>query len=241
MLFTLFRTANAIFAVMVAILVSSRYGETATGKLITVAVTSGVVAFFEWLMKWSPKHFDLARSLLDPRAAFAGVWVQDVDRVLGSEGPNPLPNRFAVFSVRYNKSQDNYVVEGDAYTKTGEPHARWDSGDVVHFAKDGQSMTYDFEGNILTGSGAENRERKGITNLKLSSNTGGSGHVNHLALNVTLIFNFTRVTPKWLAERDLGQFNPKALHDRAGRKPFALEYAKTLKDEDTHAASAGKF
>src|SRR5688572_16863668 len=103
MLFTFFRAANAIFAVVVALLVSSRFGESATGNLLTIVITSGVVALFEFLMVWAPKHFAWVRQLLDPRAVFVGVWIQEKVKVFGSEGPRlEFPNRFSIFSVEYD-------------------------------------------------------------------------------------------------------------------------------------------
>ena len=240
MLFTFFRAANAIFAVVVAILVSSRFGETATGNLLTVVITSGVVALFEFLMVWAPKHFLWVRQLLDPRAIFADVWIQEKVRVFGSEGPQlETPNRFSVFFIKYDSSIDNYSVKGRAYTGSGVEHARWDSEDVVHFSKDGRSMTYEFSGTIMTEAlGAEDPRRKGFAILELSSDNAGSGRVDHVAVNAILIFDFVRITVEWLAKHNFGQYKPDSLLDPAARDQFAAAYAKTLGHPSAGASAA---
>ena len=86
MLAATFRAVNAVFAVVVAVVVSTRWGESNRGKVIIVIITAGVVALCEWLMAWAPKHSAAARSLLDPRAVFIGVWMQQGVLVRGEEG-----------------------------------------------------------------------------------------------------------------------------------------------------------
>ncbi|HEY2380121.1 MAG TPA: hypothetical protein VGK48_02960 [Terriglobia bacterium] len=230
MLFILFRAANAVFAVVVAILISTRFGESAAGKLLTVGITTGVVALFEWLLIWLPKHSTRARRFLDPRSLFAGVWIQDVKRVHGSEGVKlEFPNRFAVFTIRYSSEADNYKVEGTAYTPSGEEHARWDSTEVVHFAKDGRSMTYEWSGSITDPAiGAEDPLRKGFAYLELPSDKGGRGRVDHVALNVVLMFNLSRVTSEWLAANQLSEFKPAELYSPEDRDRFAKAFVKSF-------------
>jgi hypothetical protein len=232
MLFTVFRAANAIFAVIVAILVSRRFGESATGKLLTVVITGSVVAFFEWLMIWAPKHSTRARRILDPRSLFADVWIQEVVRVHGSEGPKlDFPNRFSVFTIAYRDRIDNYKIEGTAYTDMGIEHARWDSTDVVHFAKDGRSMTYEWEGSITNPLiGTDDPRRSGFAHLSLSSDNGGRGRVDHVAVEVILEYNFSRITKEWFIRNDLTRFNPKALYDPNDRDRFAVAFAKSRAD-----------
>jgi hypothetical protein len=208
--------------------------------VLTVVVTSGVVALFEWLMIWAPKHFGWFRRLLDRRAIYVGVWIQEKVRMFGSEGLKlDFPNRFSVYRIRYNDSNDNYTVEGRAYTQIGKEHARWKSENVVHFSKDGRSMTYNFGGTIQNEAlGAEDPRRKGIASLELFSDDAGSGRVDHVAVNAVLEFNFARITTDWLAKHNLSQFEPEALHDPATRDKFALAYAKMLESPPTNAASA---
>jgi hypothetical protein len=245
MVFTLFRAANAIFAVVIAIVIASRFGETATGKALTVLITSGVVALFEWMMTWAPKRYGWVRRLLDTRALFSSVWMQEVKLVYGSEGAKPdYPNRFAVFSVKYDQSRDNYRISGTAYTAEGKEHARWDSTDVVHFSKSGRSMSYQWEGTITNTVRDEDRakgrdrdrdeadvepgdpRRSGFASLELSSDDGGRGRVDHVAVNVILEFNFARITGEWLARNNIKDFKPDTLHDPAYRDAFAVALAK---------------
>ena len=229
MLTIVFRSANAIFAVVVAILVSLRFGESAMGKFITVLITAGVVALFEWLLIWTPRHSMRARRVLDPRALFAGVWLQEVVRVYGSEGPKlRYPNRFAVFTVKYLEPTDNYAVEGTAYSGSEGEHARWESTDVVHFAKDGRSMTYEWKGSIKSPTiGPEDPRRTGFAHLSLSSDDGGRGRVDHVAVDVILEFNCSRITTAWLARNTLSRFTPEDLHNPSDRDRFADAFVQT--------------
>jgi hypothetical protein len=241
MLLIAFRAINAIFAVVVAILVSNRFGESTSGKLLTVFITSGVVAFFEWSMVWIPKRSIRARRLLDPRSLFAGIWLQDVKRVHGSEGAKvEFPNRFAVFSIAYNKDEDNYRIEGMAYTPGGVEHARWTSTDVVHFSKDGRSMTYEWSGSIMDSeTSPDDPRRTGFAHLQLSSDNGGTGRVDHVAVDVILVFNLTRITNEWLAANKLAvEFKTESLYNPEDRDRFAAKFAATqLNDRQARAVS----
>lgn len=232
MLPIVFRAANAVFAVVAAILVSHRFGGSAVGQLLTVLITAGVVALFEWLLIWAPQHSTWARRLLDPRALFAGVWIQEVVCVHGSGGPKvDFPNRFAVYSVVYREHTDNYAVEGTAYTSSADEHARWDSTDVVHFAKDGRSMTYEWKGAITNPAiGPEDPRRTGFAHLSLTSDDGGRGRIDHVAVDVILEFNCSRITREWLAMHKLSRFTPEALYNPNDRDQFAEAFAASALD-----------
>lgn len=239
MLFIVFRALNAVFAVAVAIVVSTRLGDSDAGKLVTVSITAGIVALSEWGMDWGPKHFAWVRRKLDPRSIFAGVWVQEVVHMHGSEGPPPLkPNRFALFSIAYVQPTDAYALEGTAYDDAGREHARWQSVDVMHFAKDGRSMTYLWEGTITNPEiGPDDPRRTGFARVVLSSDDAGRGRVEHVALRVNLEFNMRRVSKEWLAERRLGRFRPDDPRDPGRRDAFALEFARTLRPRQAVDAS----
>jgi len=237
MIFTLFRAANAVFAVVVAILVSQRYGDNTTGKILTVVITASVVAFFEWLLSWAPKHSVKARNQLDPRARFSGVWIQQVKFVHSGSEENPdSPNNFAVFTVAYSKDADNYAIEGIAYTKEGEEHANWYSEKVVHFAKDGRSMTYMWKGTVTNPKIKGEPGRTGFCNLNLIAADGGTGRVDHVAVEVILEFNFSRITREWLAENQVREFEPEKLANPVYRKRFALALAKARASSEDEAA-----
>ena len=89
-------------------------------------ITAGVVALCEWLMAWAPKHSAAARSLLDPRAVFIGVWMQQGVLVRGDEGTDAMRgNSFGVFSIQYDSAAQTYRVDGSAYDPRAKEHARW--------------------------------------------------------------------------------------------------------------------
>jgi hypothetical protein len=223
MLNIVFRAANAVFAVVVAVVVSSWYGESIIGKLLTVLITAGVVALIETLTIWLPRHSARGRQLLDPRSRFTGVWLQEGVKQYGSEGVNiEIPNRFAIFTVGYGKETDNYEVDGAAYTAGGDEHARWESTDVAHFAKDGRAMTYEWTGTITnTDLDPKDPRRTGFCRLKLLDDDSGRGRVDHVAVNVVLLFNLSRVTTKWLEARNLLQFKLEHLKSPDQRNRLA--------------------
>jgi len=217
------RAVSAVFAVVVAVFVSILYGESITGKLLTVLITAGVVALFEVLKIWLPRHSARGRQLLDPRSQFTGVWLQEGVMQYGSEGVNiEAPNRFAIFMVGYQKETDNYEVDGAAYTADGVEHARWESTDVANFAKDGRAMTYEWTGTITnTDLDPKDPRRTGFCRLKLLNDDSGRGRVDHVAVNAVLLFNLSRVTTKWLVARDLPQFKLEDLKDPGQRNRLA--------------------
>jgi hypothetical protein len=228
---SLLRTANAFLAVVVAILVSRRFGDSSIARDLTVLITSAVVLLFEWLLIWTPKHSASVRRFLDERARFSGVWLQEVKKVYGSKGvERDYPNRFGIVSIDYDKDVDNYNVNGTAYTDSGDEHARWDSEPVVHFSKNGRSMTYQWKGAITSESQsmeADDPRRDGFTTLILSSDNGGRGRVDHVAVNVIIEFNLTRITAEWLAENKLSG-KPETLSNPSHRDKFAKAFAETL-------------
>ena len=217
------RAVSAVFAVVVAVLVSTLYGESITGKLLTVLITAGVVALFEVLKIWLPRHSARGRQLLDPRSQFTGVWLQEGVKQYGSDGVNiEAPNRFAIFVVGYQKETDNYEVDGAAYTAEGDEHARWESTDVANFAKDGRAMSYEFTGTITNADlGPEDPRRTGFCRVKLLDGDSGRGRVDHVAVNAVLLFNLSRVTTKWLVAHNLLQFKLDNLKDPVQRNRLA--------------------
>lgn len=222
MLLIIVRAINTIFAVVAAIVVSGRYGDTDAGKLLTVGITSGVAALFELAMAWLPKRSATVRQWLDPRASFSGIWIQDVVQVFSQDGRKAnWPNRFAVFSVSYDKSTDSYAVDGTAYTPDADTHSRWQSTDVVFFSKSGRSMTYSWEGIAVDGQVQGDPSRSGFAKLRLNSDDGGKGRVEHLSVDIKIEFDFIRVTPAWLARHSLTRFRLRDLYTPDVRERFA--------------------
>jgi hypothetical protein len=229
MLLLVFRALNAVFAVVVAILVSMRWGDSNLGKLVTVIITASVVAFAEWLLLWAPKHWEWARRRLDPRSIFTGVWIEEDVHVLGDGRNEQIPNRFGIFAIDYQEETDTYAVDGRAYNKVGKEHARFWSVEAkpIHFAKNGRSMTYLFDGTITNPNlKSSDPRRTGLTRMDLVTDDAGTGRVDHVALNVTLEFNLRRVTKEWLAEHELSRFLPEKLREPDVRDDFAEAFAR---------------
>jgi hypothetical protein len=222
---SVFRSLNAVFAVVVAVAATQRFGDSTRAKLLTVAITSSVVVIFEALVIWLPKHSVTARRLLDSRSKFVGSWRQDVIKSHG-RGMEQNPNRFAIFTVAYVKATDNYVVDGTAYTDAGIEHARWKSTDVVHFSRDGMSMTYEWEGPVTNREFKDgSADRSGFSRLTLTGEDGGTARVDHVHLDISLEINIDRITTAWLAKRQLGDFTPESLQTPSERDRFALALA----------------
>jgi hypothetical protein len=229
MLFTVFRAVNAIFTVVVAIIITQRFGESHTAKLAAVLITSAVVVFFEWLMRWTPTRSPFVRRLLDSRAVFSGPWLQQVVRSHGTNAPKEGQNTFAVLTVSYSKHDDNYAVDGTAYTAGGDEHARWESTDVVNFAKNGRVMTYEWTGTVTNRTLAEERlKRSGFARFTLPDEDGGRGRVDHVGGDVSLEINLTRITKKWLAAQNLSDHNADRLGTPSARDELARAYAARL-------------
>ena len=222
---SVFRSLNAVFAVVVAVAATQTFGDSNRAKLWTVIITSSVVVLFETLVIWLPKHSVAARRLLDSRSKFAGSWLQDVVKSHG-RGVEQNPNRFAIFTVVYSKPTDNYVVEGTAYTDAGIEHARWKSTDVVHFSRDGMSMTYEWKGPVTNQTFQDkSADRSGFSRLTLTDEDGGTARVDHVHLDISLEINIDRITTKWLAKKHLGEFTPDSLQIPSERDRFATVLA----------------
>jgi hypothetical protein len=171
----------------------------------------------------------MARRLLDPRAVFIGVWIQENVRVYGSESAEQGHNRFAVFTVDYRKAADSYAVDGRAYSQQGKEYARFSSVDALHFAEDGRSMTYVFEGTITTPVFGGDPNRTGLSRIALSSDDAGRGRVEHVAMNISLIYDIRRVTKRWLASKDLTGFEPEKLREPDIQREFAAAFARQVR------------
>ena len=190
-----------------------------------------MVAVCEWLIAWTPRHWRIARRLLDPRAVFAGAWMQQRVHVFGDARHGPMGlNRFAIFWVEYDSPTDNYHVEGTAYDANGVEHSRWRSVDTVHFAKDGRSMTYLWEGTVTNETlEATDPRRTGFARLTLASENAGRGRVEHVALDVNLEFNLRRITTGWMEREAVDGFEPGQLRDPDVRDQFAVALAKAAR------------
>jgi hypothetical protein len=123
----------------------------------------------EWLLIWTPKHFAVARKLLDPRANAIGFWLQNVDRIIrGQEG-----NRFSILWVEY-RSPGGYNLNGFAYNTKGIEHARWWSVGSPEFTDDGRSMSYRWAGTVMeNGNDNDDPDRTGFASISLDGERAG--------------------------------------------------------------------
>jgi hypothetical protein len=219
------RAFSTIFAVTVAVLVSARWGETDTGKLIAAIIIAVAIAAIEWFMLWSPKHLAWARRALDPRSIWTGIWVQDVKMASGvRQGNRAENNAFAIFVTDYN---DGYWIAGRAYDPRGEESARWQSRGDPMFTKNGRGMSYVWEGVVIDPAvETNNPSRTGLATMTLAADNAGSGWVEHVALNRRLDFDLQRVTRSWLDDGGLSGFEPQRLVDSETQHQFAIALAK---------------
>ena len=81
--------------------------------------------------------------------------------------------------------------------------------------------------------------RKGFASLELSSDDGGRGRVDHVAVNVILEFDFARITEEWFARNNITDFKPDTLDDPAYRDAFAVALAKTRNGRRAMGAARG--
>jgi len=198
-------------------------GDTGTAKLAAVLI----VVLLEWGFASAPKRSAWIRRVLDRRSVFEGAWIQDVKRVV-SGAVEPRSNRFAVFVVVYADAR--FSVHGTAYNAAGEVHSRWKSNDQVYFAPDGRSMSYMWKGTVQEEEG-DDIDRSGFATLDLPVDDSGTGRVDHVSKQVTLIFDVKRVTPaivgRW--KRDA---KPELLTAVDERDRFAADYAARLANDE---------
>lgn len=232
MLAIVLRAVNAVGAVLTGIVVGSCIGDDHLADLTTVSITSGIVALAEWAMTWLPRRSRRARELLDPRAVFSGVWIQEKVHSHGeSREATTTENRFALFSVSFRPASDSYTIEGTAYDDAGEEYARWRSVELVHFAKDGRSLTYLWDGTVTSAGFAAksaDSDRTGFSRLELTTDDAGRGRVEHVARNIVLEFDLQRVTPAWLAAKGHPGVDPEQLLEPGPRDDFARHRASAL-------------
>jgi hypothetical protein len=228
MVAVLFRGFSTVVTVVIAVIVSAVWGDSTAGKIWAAVIIAAVIGLVEWMLIWAPKHWAVARRILDPRSVMTGVWIQDVVAVFphGARSINEEQNRFAVFWVDY-QLPDGYMVRGFAYDQHGVEYARWRSEGSPEFTRDGRSMTYRFSGTVTMDKSTRDAEhdRIGFANVDLRA---GTGRVDHVAMTVSLRFDVWRVTTPWLKEVGLGQFRPSQLEEAAERKQFAAAFAQTL-------------
>ncbi len=196
------RAVNIILSPALTLLFASRLegltigGEAAAG-IVGGAVAGLVVLVIETALTQGPKYSPWLRRWLDPRAAFEGVWIQDV--LAGQSG-----NNLGLFFLDYEQEGDSFAVLGYAYSDDGRRWATWNS---EHMFIDTARLkaTYLWKGELLAGDTPE-PEKSGLTDLDLvrppafSLPMTGNGRVWHVGEGTRVTFLLRRVTNQLLAE-----------------------------------------
>ena len=230
------RGIGSVLTVLVAILVTTRAGETATAKVVAAAFSAAVLIALEWFVRWSPRHLQWARRHLDERSVWTGVWVQTVTDAWSATGrEDDNQNNFSVFRVLYG-ADTGYVLVGRAYADDGTEVAEWESTEGATFSRDGRRLSYTWQGKTREPGGGVDPERTGLATMKLrpGESNNGTGDVQHVGINRQLDVEFERVAAAMLRSTGLDQaFTLPALDGDGERRRFAVAFAQ--------ARTAGQF
>ena len=202
---TIFRVLNLILGPVLTLAFAARFaGHTVVGKdagdAIGGALAGLVMLLVELALTQGPKHSAWLRRWLDPRAAFEGVWLQEVIR--GTD------NALGIFSMDYDAESDAYTLAGHAYALDGTRSARWNA---THMFIDKRQLraTYRWEGDNLGPGPAAASDKSGLTVLDLRKPPAftlpmsGDGAVLHVGEAHRIKFELRRVTTQSIAELGL--------------------------------------
>ena len=200
------RAINIILSPVLTLFFASRFsglriaGKDA-GDVLGGAAAGLLVLAVEVALTQGPKYSVWLRRWLEPRAAFEGVWLQDVFEGQGG-------NDVALFSLDYDREGDSFTVRGHAYSAGGRRWAKWNS---THMFIDKRRLkaTYRWEGEVLDGRPTAEAEKSGLTELELrrppvlSLPMTGEGRVSHVGEGTRVKFRLRRVTNGSLKELGL--------------------------------------
>jgi hypothetical protein len=237
------RGIGSVLTVVVAILVTTRAGETATAKILTAAISATVLVTLEWVVRWSPMHLQWARRHLDERSVWTGVWVQTVNEAWSATGKEKENhNSFSVFRVLYGPDT-GYSLVGRAYDNDGNEVAEWESTEGATFSRDGRRLSYTWQGKVWDVDGID-PERTGLATNKLrpGEKDNGTGEVQHVGINRQLYVELERVTAAFLRSTGLYDlFSLPALNGDAERRRFAKALAQARSaDQSSTKTSASE-
>lgn len=224
------RGLASTLTVLIAIAVTNRWGDNA-GKVAAAVIGAALIVFIEWFVQWSPKHLQWARALLDPRATWTGVWVQYVKTVTDSAGLHPDdPNACSVLRIDY-KNGEGYWIQGNVYDREGAEIAKFKSQGLPTFTKDGRTVSYVWEGDVVVGdSGPVTTSRAGLATVSLDEGEKniGDGRVQHVGMNRELVVRLERVTDDYLRQHQIQGYTPTSLRIMKNRLAFGAELARAL-------------
>ena len=202
---TIFRMLNLILGPILTLVFKARFAQaTGAGKDASDAfggAAAGLIMLaVEMILTQGPKHSTWLRRWLDPRAAFEGVWLQEV---IGN-----VDNALGIFLMNYELESDSYTLVGHAYSADGTQWARWNS---THMFIDGKQLraTYLWEGDVVAMVPLAESDKSGRTVLELrkppafSLPMAGDGQVLHLGEKARVKFRLHRVTGPLIAELGL--------------------------------------
>lgn len=234
---SLLRALNIFFTPFLTLYFASKFaGVTVAGRAAgdqAGAVAAGLLVLaVELILAQGPKRSEWLRRWLDPRAAFEGVWFQDV-----FEGPRG--NAIGIFSLDYDTEGDSFAVLGNVYSADGRRWAMWKSTHMF-IDKARLKATYLWEGEILDGRPTPEEEKAGRTDLELRRPPGlslpmtGEGRVLHVGEGTRVKFRLQRVTNRLLEKLSL-PFNTRLLRINAQGEEAQLAKALLLqKDRQIH-------
>lgn len=202
---TIFRILNLILGPVLTLAFAARFaGNTVSGKdagdAIGGALAGLIMLLVELALTQGPRHSAWLRRWLDPRAAFEGVWLQEVIR--GTD------NALGIFTMDYDGDGDAYTLAGHAYALDGTRAARWSA---THMFIDKRQLraTYRWEGDNLGPGPAASSDKSGLTVLDLrrppafTLPMSGDGTVLHVGEENRIKFELHRVSAQMLAELGL--------------------------------------
>lgn len=229
------RGIGSVLTVVVAILVTTRAGETATGKIVAALISACVLVGLEWIVRWAPVHLEWARLRLDERAVWTGVWVQTVVGAWSDSGEETgNRNNFSVFRVVYDPDS-GYLLVGRAYDDGGAEVAEWESTEGATFSRDGRRMSYVWHGKTWH-DGSMDPDRTGLATFTLrpGETDNGTGEVQHVGLNRQLEVQLERVTAAYLRSTGLDStFSVAGLKGDGERRRFAAALAGVASEAET--------
>jgi len=221
------RTAATFFTVLIAVGISTTFGESGWSKVLAAALVGVFLFAVEWALDWTPKHSAVVRKLLDPRAIMVGVWIQSVVKAVPekSKGTQGL-NSFALYWVEYRG--DAYRVVGYAFDVHGIQQARWESMNEPSFTRDGTVMSYRWRGEVIGGpTDLEEIERTGVTTIEIfEDGRSGKGRLDNVGEKRILLFDIEPATKHVLSTYGFHEWAPSDLMKAACRLEFAQAYAK---------------
>ena len=202
---TFLRMLNLILGPILTLTFAARFsGLTLSGsdagKEAGGALAGLVMLAVELALTQGPRRSAWLRRWLDPRAAFEGVWLQEV--LGGTE------NALGIFAMDYDGESDSYSLAGHAYSIDGARWARWKA---THLFIDKRQLrtTYRWEGDVLGPVPAAEMDKSGLTVMDLrkppplSLPMAGDGEVLHVGEARRIKFRLRRVTQPLIAELGL--------------------------------------